>query len=350
MMHEPLPRRNVVQADITITRVLHRDYETRSRVDLRKVGAARYAADPSTEVLCAAFAVDDGPVQLWRPGDPVPPEFFEAAANPTWVVAAHNDAFETAIEQHVLHARFGWPLAPLERHRCTMAMSLAAGLPARLSAAADALELENRKDAAGERLMHLTSKPRKPRKGEHPGAIYYFDDQERLERLYTYNKQDVETERELHGRLPPLSAAEQALWVLSSEINERGFHFDRRFAEAARRIAQAAGPEIDAELAELTKGAVTGINQVARLLQWLQDQGCAMQTLGRKAIEKLLEQNCLQPRTACSSSASAVPRLPSRKSTHCLPAPATTIACVAPSAITAPPPAAGRVKVSSRKT
>ena len=100
-MREPLPRRTAVQADITITRVLHRDYETRSRADLRKVGAARYAADPSTEVLCAAFAVDDGPVQLWRPGDPVPPEFFEAAANPTWVVAAHNDAFEAAIEQHV---------------------------------------------------------------------------------------------------------------------------------------------------------------------------------------------------------------------------------------------------------
>ena len=62
--------------------------------------------------------------------------------------------FETAIEQHVLAPQFGWPLIPIERHRCTMAMSLAAGLPARLSAAADALELGNRKDDAGERLMH----------------------------------------------------------------------------------------------------------------------------------------------------------------------------------------------------
>ena len=93
----------------------------------------------------------------------------------------------------------------------------------------------------------------------------------------------------------PLSAAEQALWVLSSRINERGFHVDRQFAEAARRIAQAAAPEIDAELAELTAGAVTGINQVARLLQWLQDQGCTVQTLDRKAVEKLLEQAELPP-------------------------------------------------------
>ena len=36
------------------------------------------------------------------------------------------------------------------------------------------------------------------------------------------------------------------------------------------RIAQAAAPEIDTELAEITGGAVTGINQVARLLVWLQ--------------------------------------------------------------------------------
>ena len=174
----------------------------------------------------------------------------------------------------MLHPRIGWPLVPLERHRCTQAMCLAVGLPAKLSAAADALELENRKDAAGERLMHQMSKPRRARQGEDPAGIYWFDDQERLDRLYAYCKQDVEVERELYDRLPPLSAAEQALWVLSSRINERGFHVDRQFAEAARRIAQAAGPEIDAELAELTDGAVTGINQVARLLQWLQDQGC----------------------------------------------------------------------------
>ena len=92
-------------------------------------------------------------------------------------------------------------------------------------------------------------------------------------RLYDYCRQDVEVERELYGRLPPLSPTEQALWVLSGRINERGFHVDRSFAEAARKIAQAAAPEIDAELAEITGGAVTGINQVARLLEWLQAAG-----------------------------------------------------------------------------
>ena len=83
------------------------------------------------------------------------------------------------------------------------------------------------------------------------------------------------------------------LWRLSCEINARGFCVDRHFAEAARRIAEAAAPEIDAELAEITGGAVTGINQVARLLQWLQLQGCTAKKLDRKAIEQQLDKDDL---------------------------------------------------------
>src|SRR5215470_13823122 len=52
--------------------VLHRDYETRSHPILKTVGTYKYATDPSTEVLCCAYAVDDEPVQLWTPGNRVP--------------------------------------------------------------------------------------------------------------------------------------------------------------------------------------------------------------------------------------------------------------------------------------
>jgi DNA polymerase len=284
-------------ADTGTAHVLHRDYETRSQVRLQLVGAHRYAADPSTEILCAAYAIGDEPVQLWTPGDPIPAGWIEAASNPNWIVAAHNDSFETAIERHVLAPRFGWPLIPLDRHCCTQAMALVAGLPARLSAVADAIELSHRKDAAGERLMHQTSKPRRPHKDEDPHQIFWFDDQERLDRLYAYCCQDVEVERELCGRLAPLSPAEQSLWALSTKINARGFHIDRAFAEAARQIAQAAAPEIDAELVSLTAGTVTGINQIARLQAWLTEQGCAVKTLDRKAIERQLEHES-RPRCA----------------------------------------------------
>jgi DNA polymerase len=184
----------------TTMHVLHRDYETRSRKVLKIVGAHAYAADPSTEVLCCAYAVNDHAVQLWRPGDPVPSEFLAAAQNPNWIIVAHNDAFEAAIEQHIMAPRYEWPFVPLRQHRCTQAVCLAHGLPARLSAAADALELAHRKDAAGERLMRQMSKPRRPHKDEDSDQTHWFDDEDRRQRLYAYGRQDVEVERELYSR------------------------------------------------------------------------------------------------------------------------------------------------------
>jgi len=269
--------------------VLHRDYESRSCTVLRIAGTFKYATDPTTEVLCCAYAVDDEPVQLWTPGDPVPADFVEAANKPNWIVCAHGAHFEDAIERYVLPPRFGWPTFPVEKQVCTQAMALAVGLPARLSLAAIALELSNRKDAAGERLMHQTSKPRRPHKDEDPTKVYWFEDAGRLQRLNEYCRQDFEVERELFTRLPPLSAFEQALWELSSRINTRGFHVNRALAQAARKIAEAAAPEIDAEITEITKGAVTTVSQVARLLSWLREQGCGLENLSLKTIEKQLQ-------------------------------------------------------------
>jgi len=37
---------------------------------LKAAGAWKYAADPHTEVTCCAYAVDDGQVTLWTPGNP----------------------------------------------------------------------------------------------------------------------------------------------------------------------------------------------------------------------------------------------------------------------------------------
>src|SRR6187200_1071443 len=111
-MHESSPHRSVPATGVAHT--LHRDYETRSNANLPKVGVDKYAADPSTEVLCAAYAVDGGPVQVWLPGrEPIPAVFFEAERDPSWEVSAHNDAFETAIERHILAPRFDFPLVPL---------------------------------------------------------------------------------------------------------------------------------------------------------------------------------------------------------------------------------------------
>jgi DNA polymerase len=112
--------------------VLPRDIETCSAINLAEVGAHRYATDKSTKIRCIGYAVDNGPVQIWTPGEPIPQPFFDAANNPDWTVVAHHDQFESAIERHILAPHYGWPLVPIERHRCTMAAALAAALPGKL--------------------------------------------------------------------------------------------------------------------------------------------------------------------------------------------------------------------------
>jgi hypothetical protein len=83
-----LNRLNEAQIDTVphdgTARTLHRDYETRSQCVLKSAGVHRYAADPRTDVMCCAYAVDDDPVQLWTPGDAIPPEFIAAASKPKW--------------------------------------------------------------------------------------------------------------------------------------------------------------------------------------------------------------------------------------------------------------------------
>jgi 5-hmdU DNA kinase, helical domain len=216
--------------DPNAAHVLHYDFETRSACDLLTAGAWRYAADPSTEVLCCAFAVDDEPVQLWTPGDPIPPEFIEAEASSNWLIASHNNQFELAIETHVLQPRFSWPLVPLERRRCSMAAALASALPGSLEGAAAAFALPHRKDADGHRIMMQMAKP-------HKGGGW-IDDPGRRERLHRYCIRDVEAERGLFHALPPLSIDEQMLWMLDAEINARGFYVDVELTKNARELVR----------------------------------------------------------------------------------------------------------------
>jgi DNA polymerase len=256
--------------------VLPRDIETCSAINLAEVGAHRYATDKSTKIRCIGYAVDNGPVQIWTPGEPIPQPFFDAANNPDWTVVAHHDQFESAIERHILAPHYGWPLVPIERHRCTMAAALAAALPGKLENVAAALELAHQKDKAGQRLMLRLSR------------IGYVPTAEELQRLYDYCRRDVEIERELYRRLPPLSADEQKLWELDARINARGFHVDLQLAEGTRKIVCEEEKAMNAEIAKLTNGKITSIHQVAKMTAHLQELGHDVTGLTKKSVSALL--------------------------------------------------------------
>jgi DNA polymerase len=258
--------------------VLFRDVETRSAVDLKATGAHRYAADPTTEVLCIGYAVDDGPADIWIPGQPIPAPFVEAARNPDWLVIAHNDAFERAIEEHILTPRHGWPQIPIDRHRCTMAMALAAALPGALDKAVAALDLPYSKDKAGQVLMRRMSKPR-------PDGTY-IDDPESHTRLRKYCQRDIEAERATYRALPPLTAEEQQIWQLDAVINARGFHTDGALLDAASQVVAAAEESAQAEFRQIT--SLDSTNQVARFVAWLAAHGCIVTDVQKGTLKHAL--------------------------------------------------------------
>jgi DNA polymerase len=263
------------------------DAETRSTAALDAVGAWRYAGDTATEILCIAYAVDDADPQIWTSGQPVPTPFLEAARDLNWIVVAHNDQFERAIETRVLHPRYGWPLIPLAQRRCSMTMALACALPGSLEGAVAALGLPVSKDKAGHKLMLEMSKPRRRKKSE-PAGIYWYDAAERREKLAMYCKRDVEVERALFRRLPLLSPAEQRLWELDAVINERGFHVDLELAKAARGIATKERIAINTEISALTDGEITTVDQVAKITTFVERNGHSLSGLTKRSVAAVL--------------------------------------------------------------
>lgn len=260
------------------------DFETRSACDLRKTGTHVYAEDPTTDVWCAAYAVDDGPVQMWTPSQPCPAEVLDAVMGGE-EISAFNASFERTIWSAILAPRYGWPLPAETQWRCTMTWALAMALPGSLENAAAAVGIELGKDMAGRRLMLQMARPRKV---EPDGTIIWWDDQARRDRLYAYCKQDVEVERELRRRLLPLSPSEQRLWHLDQRINDRGVAVDADLCHAAKKVVVASTKALDEEMRAVTGGVAGSCSQVGVLTEWLRGHGLAVDSVAKDKIADLL--------------------------------------------------------------
>ena len=271
---------------------LYFDTETGSPRSLHESGAWAYAACPDTRVWCVCFAVDDGEVQSWTPGDPVPDVFTAIAADPTgWEVVTHGIEFDRAIYEHILVARHGFPPLPLDIQHCSMSLALANAYPAELARLCSALEIEYQKDREGALLMRQMARPRKNRKGEK--GIHWVFDAEKLARLITYCAQDTRCCRAVwtHPRLVHLTPSERQLQIIDAAINRRGVHFNRRFVENARDLSMRERTALNNKLSELTDGAVSSVDQVQRLLAYINKHGHNLASVDRRSIAAALAAN-----------------------------------------------------------
>jgi len=246
--------------------ILSIDLETRSPADLKKAGAYRYFEHPYTEILCASYAIDDGPVQTWFPGDHVPPDVARAVVNGC-EISGWNVNFERQGWNWILGPKHGWLMPKIEQFRCTAAQAAAQALPRKLEKAAEVLNIPEQKDLGGYKLMMSMARPRKPRKGE-PYQQYYWNEGD-IDRLATYCEQDVRVERAIRQKLQPLSDAEFQLWRFDQLINDRGIMLDLDLIDDMLAVVEQHMRKVNAQMAEITGGVVTACSQTERLKDWL---------------------------------------------------------------------------------
>lgn len=255
---------------------VHIDFETRSAVDLKKAGTHIYATDPTTDVLCLAYAFDDGPIKLWKLGDSPPNDLLQAIQKGI-IVAAHNAHFEFMIWSFVCYKRYGWPQLKLSKLDCTMIRAYSMGLPGTLDKASKAVGLKSEKDMKGHRVMMQLSKPRdfdnegKPLWWEIKDSTASMDIAAKYEMLYRYCIQDIVVERALDYRLLPLTETEMKLWRIDQQINYRGVYCDLKAAKVAIDIVTIEQKRLNELMQKATGGYVSTCNASVALKDWIND-------------------------------------------------------------------------------
>jgi DNA polymerase len=263
------------------------DLETRSRTDLKKSGARRYAADPSTQITTASW-VFRGVRKNLSTVHPFLGKRHGPTAEPYALADLYNDLREAArcggrivfhnanFDINVLTGLNPFFTVPLSAIDCTMGRAQSLALPGGLDDLCAALGVKG-KDPRGGALVMATCKPKKD------GT--FNEDVETHRALLEYNDEDREALMRVDELLPPLSPAERMVFERTWRKNQLGLPIDVHLATAIAIRRQEIEQESQQELMELTQNAVTKVTQRKRILDWANSGNRAAGLPGTKKHE-----------------------------------------------------------------
>jgi DNA polymerase len=239
------------------------DTETFSVCDLKKCGSYAYAEHPSTEIMIATFAIDDGPVMEWDvTADPRMPRVLRRALREVCkpntksrLVGQNFLLFDRLLMRHC------WGIEiPVKNIIDTMICAYRLSLPGSLDALCRVLEISEdlAKDKAGKALIQRFCKPtpknykiRRYTSETHP---------EEWRRFLKYARSDISSMREVFYALPTWGDTEKENEILAIDqaINDRGFYVDIALAESA--VAAVKQHKLDLQREAMAKygGSLTG--------------------------------------------------------------------------------------------
>jgi DNA polymerase len=269
-------------------RQFHFDYETRSAAGLPAVGSWRYSVDPSTSIICMAYAVDDSePILLL--GDEILKAIWWAWSTPDVVMVAHNVFFEISItinqllrgKLDILSKEF------ITKWYCSAAQCRAAGIASSLEHAAKTLGLAEQKDLAGKKAMMTLSKPKRQTKKDTGMSFWTYEEKPELfKQLYSYCKQDVRTEREICKATPRMAADEMQVFYHDLLMNLRGVQTDPDLCYKALKIGDEYTLAQNIRLQALTGLQDMRVTKGKALMDWLNsEQGTSLKTLNKDVLK-----------------------------------------------------------------
>lgn len=265
---------------------LNFDFEVFSEVSIKEAPLDVYASHPSTKIILAAYAFDDGPIKVWQESDGPCDELREGLKDGTNTLVAWNVNYErTVLWGRGLHI-------PISRWEDPMVHARYAGLPGRLKDCAKIPLLgvpAEEKTKSETLLINRFCMPNKEGRRVMPSE--YPND---WAKFVEYCRRDVATMRHIHNWLEPrfpFPESERELWILDQKINERGLPVDVEMAKHATKETA----RILSESAALLKDR-TGLenpNSVQQLLPWLKAEGYQYDSLGKEFLAQALNDTTL---------------------------------------------------------
>lgn len=261
------------------------DFETRSEANLSSTGAWKYAIDPTTEILCMAYKIDDNETKVkdFREGYEIPADFLEAVEDGA-KIEAFNVSFEFAIYSNILSGLHNWPRLNASMFLCTQARAAQFSLPRSLESVTRELKLSSKKDLEGRKIMLQMCKPKKITK-KNPNKWYNDDD--RYMKLIDYCKQDVDATYAVKCKLLELTkeknyflsrvtkykSKELDIFHLNNKINNLGILTDVKSAQTAIKIVNEYTEELNNELSDITEGEIKTSGQTKALVEYFNNNG-----------------------------------------------------------------------------
>lgn len=293
------------------------DLETRSDIDLKKVGVYKYADSDQFDIqLMTILSSSGNMITFDLTGSGSPESDYDEDYFHHWLMhivnlkdghlnKAANAAFERVCLSVYIRRNCPWIVAlangPDSRAAkyfestgylcpdnwwCDLVHAAMYGLPPSLDGVAKALELSEQKDSRGKALINFFAKPTKDGTFRYPGG--YPD---KWATYIEYNKQDVVTEHAIGEYLAKHYtkdlANEMRNYRINEEVNDRGVYIDTDICESVVEYNSVLNDTLIERSRELT--GLENPNSLTQLKGWLAERGVEVSKLTKDVIPEVID-------------------------------------------------------------